>query len=213
VIGTARNVEPIESMVESGMPARLQLYLPWTASPSAGLVLVVHSRAPSARVVDAVRGVVRRVDPAIGVVETLTMADAVDRDQWVSRVFSQILGLYASIAVAIALVGAYGLAADTVSGRTRELAVRMALGARRPQVIGLVMRQGIVLGAAGIVAGLLLALALTRFGGAILAGTSARDPLVFGGVGLLLAAVTLLAIWLPARGITRIEPATALRSE
>ena len=106
------------------------------------------------------------------------MSDAVDREQWVSRVFSQMLGLYASIAIAIALVGVYGLAADGVSGRTHELAVRMALGARRSWVVGLVLRQGIVLGAAGIAIGLLLAFALTRFGAAMIPGMSARDPVV-----------------------------------
>jgi ABC-type antimicrobial peptide transport system permease subunit len=89
----------------------------------------------------------------------------------------------------------------------------MVLGARRPQVVGLVMRQGLVLAAAGIVVGLLLALALTRFGSAMLPGMSARDPAVFAGVGLLLAAVTLVALWLPARGVARIEPAAALRAE
>ena len=141
------------------------------------------------------------------------MADAVDRDQWVNRLFSQLLGLYASIAVAIALVGVYGLAADAVSSRTHEPAVRMALGARRQQVVGLVMRQGLVLAAAGIATGLALAFALARFVSAMLPGASARDPVVFSVVGLLLGAVTVVAIWLPARGVTRIEPAAALRAE
>jgi putative ABC transport system permease protein len=200
-------------MVASAMPARLHLYLPWSAASSAGLTLVVHSRAPAERVVDRVRAAVRQVDPAVAVDEILTMADAVDREQWVSRIFSQLLGLYASIAVAIALVGVYGLAADGVSGRTHELAVRMALGAHRSRVVSLVMRQGIVLGAAGIALGLVLAFALTRFGSAMIPGMSARDPVVFAGVALLLATVTLLAILLPARGITRIDPAAALRSE
>jgi ABC-type antimicrobial peptide transport system permease subunit len=107
----------------------------------------------------------------------------------------------------------YGLAADAVTGRTRELAVRMALGARRRQVMAMVMRRGLALGAAGIAIGLVLAFALTRFGSAMLAGMSAQDPTVFAGVGLLVAAVTVLAIWLPARGISRVEPAQALRSE
>ncbi|HVR28178.1 MAG TPA: ABC transporter permease, partial [Thermoanaerobaculia bacterium] len=213
VIGTVGDTVPVESMVASGMPARLQIYRPWSTAPAARLTVVVHARARAGRVVDAVRDSMRQVDPGVVVEETLTMADAVDRDQWVSRVFSQLLGLYASIAVAIALVGVYGLAADATSRRTHELAVRMALGARRRQVVSLVMRQGLVLGSVGIAAGILLAFALTRFGSAMLPGMSARDPVVFSGVALLLAAVTLLAIWLPARGVTRIEPAAALRSE
>jgi putative ABC transport system permease protein len=132
---------------------------------------------------------------------------------WVGRIFSQLLGFYATVAVAIALVGVYGLAADSASARSRELAIRLALGARRGQVLGLVMRQGAVFSAVGIAVGLLLAFALTRFGASMLAGISAQDPTVFGGVALLVAVVTLVAIWLPARGATRVEPAKALRAE
>jgi putative ABC transport system permease protein len=213
VIGTVGDVEPVESMVDSATPSRLHLYLPWTTSAAAGLTLVVHAPASAERVVDQVRETVRQVDPAVSVVETLSMADALDRDSWTSRIFSQLLGLYAAIAVAIALVGVYGLAADAVSGRTHELAVHMALGARRRQVMRMVMRQGIALGAVGIVTGLGLAFGLTRFVSAMFTGTSARDPAVFAGVALLFAVVTLLAIWLPARGVARIEPAAALRAE
>jgi putative ABC transport system permease protein len=213
VIGTVGDVEPVESMVAIPGPARLHLYLPWSAAPAVPLLLVVHARDSIRRTVERTREVVRQVDPSVSVAEVLTMADAVDRESWTSRIFSQVLGLYASIAVAIALVGAYGLAADAVTGRTHELAVRMALGARRRQVMALVMRQGALLGATGIAIGLLLAFALTRFGSAMLAGMSAQDPAVFGGVGLLVATVTLLAIWLPAHGISRVEPAEALRAE
>jgi putative ABC transport system permease protein len=212
VIGTVEDVEPLETMIASSRPARLQIYVPWTANPGR-LSLVVHARAPLDSVAGRVRDTLRQVDPGVSVVETLTMADAVDRDSWTSRIFSQILGLYASIAVAIALVGVYGLAADAVSGRTHELAVRLALGARRSQVIRMVMRWGLALGAAGIAAGILLAFAVTRFGSAMLPGTSAQDPAVFAGVATLVALVTLLAVWLPARGISRIDPADALRAE
>jgi putative ABC transport system permease protein len=213
VIGTVGDVEPLETMIASSRPARLQLYLPWTANPAGRLSLVVHARAPLDGVADRVRDTLRQVDPAVSVIETLTMSDAVDRDSWTSRIFSEILGLYASIAVAIALVGVYGLAADAVSGRTHELAVRLALGARRSQVIAMVMRWGLTLGAAGIATGILLAFAVTRFGSAMLPGISAQDPAVFAGVATLVAVVTLLAVWLPARGISRIEPADALRSD
>jgi putative ABC transport system permease protein len=213
VIGTVRDVEPIETMVDSGRPARLDLYLPWSAAPGSRPQLVVHANAPLEQTVSGVRERVRSIDPAVPVMEVLTMTDASEREWWVGRVFSQLLGFYAAVAVAIALVGVYGLAADAASARTRELAIRLALGARRGQVLGLVMRQGVVLGAAGIGIGLLLALALTRFTASMLAGISAQDPTVFGGVALLVAMVTVLAIWLPARGAVRIEPAKALRAE
>ncbi len=213
VIGTVRDIEPVEGMVAVPGPARLHFYRPWSAAPAASLNLVLHARGSVEVAVERARDAVRQVDPAVSIVEVVTLAEAVDRESWTGRIFSQILGLYASIAIAIALVGAYGMAADAVSGRTHELAVRMALGARRRQVVGLVMRQGIVLGATGIGVGLLLAFALTRFGSAMLAGMSAQDPAVFGGVALLVAAVTVLAIWLPARGISRVEPAVALRAE
>ena len=89
----------------------------------------------------------------------------------------------------------------------------MALGARRREVVALVMRHGLMLGGVGIAIGLVLAFALTRFGSAMLPGMSARDPAVFGAVALLVAIVTLLAVWLPARAIVRIEPGKALRAE
>jgi putative ABC transport system permease protein len=213
VIGTVHDIEPISSMIDTGRPPRLDVYLPWSAAPGARPQLVVHATGSLERTVDGVRRAVRAIDPAVPVMQVLTMTDAVEREWWVGRVFSQLLGFYATVAVAIALVGVYGLAADSASGRTRELAIRLALGARRRQVLGLVMRQGVVLGAAGIAVGLILAFALTRFSAAMLAGISAQDPAVFGGVAALVAVVTLIAIWLPARGATRVEPAKALRAE
>jgi predicted permease len=213
VIGTVRDVEPIATMIDTGRPARLDVYLPWSAAPSSRPQLVVRSTAPLESTVAGVRAAVRAVDPAVPVMEVLTMTDAVEREWWVGRVFSQLLGFYATVAVAIALIGVYGLAADSASARTRELAIRLALGARRSQVLGLVMRQGVVLGVVGIGVGLLLAFVLTRFSAAMLAGISAQDPAVFTGVAALVAAVTVIATWLPARGATRVEPATALRAE
>jgi putative ABC transport system permease protein len=213
VIGVVRDVEPIATMIETGRPARLDVYLPWSLAPTSRPRLVIHAVGPLEPAVDRVRAAVRAVDRAVPVMEVLTMTDALDREWFVGRTFSQLLGFYASVAVAMALVGVYGLAADAASGRTRELAIRLALGARRGQVVGLVMRQGVILGAAGIAVGLLLAFALTRFSAAMLAGISAQDPAVFGGVAVLVAAVTLIAIWLPARGATRVEPAKALRAE
>jgi putative ABC transport system permease protein len=213
VIGTVRDVEPISSMIDTGRPPRLDVYLPWSAAPGSRPQLVVHATGSLERTVDGVRRAVRAIDPAVPVMEVLTMTDAVEREWWLGRVFSKLLGFYATIAVAIALVGVYGLAADSASARTRELAIRLALGARRRQVLGLVMRQGAVLGGAGIALGLLLAFALTRFSAAMLAGISAQDPTVFGGVALLVAMVTVVAIWLPARGAVRVEPAKALRAE
>jgi putative ABC transport system permease protein len=213
VIGTVRDVEPIATMIDTGRPPRLDIYLPWSAAPAARPQLVVRSTAALERTVAGVRQAVRAVDPAVPVMQVLTMTNAVEREWWVGRVFSQLLGFYATVAVVIALVGVYGLAADAASARTRELAIRLALGARRSQVLSLVMRQGAVLGAIGIAGGLLLAFALTRFSAAMLAGISAQDPAVFAGVAALVAVATLVAIWLPARGAVRVEPAKALRAE
>jgi putative ABC transport system permease protein len=150
VIGTVRDIEPVEGMVAIPGPARLHLYRPWSAAPAASLNLVLRARGSVEIAVERARDAVRQLDPAVSIAEVVTVAEAVDRESWTGRIFSQVLGLYASIAVAIALVGAYGMAADAVSGRTHELAVRMALGARHRQVVGLLMRQGIVLGATGI---------------------------------------------------------------
>ena len=133
--------------------------------------------------------------------------------RWVTRFFGEILTVYAILALVIAALGAYGVCAEAVSQRTREIAVRSALGASRGDLVRLVMRQGVWMGALGLGLGFALAFALTRYGASMLTGISPQDPLVFVSVAVLLGAVSLLASYLPARRAMRIDVVASLRSD
>jgi ABC-type antimicrobial peptide transport system permease subunit len=124
-----------------------------------------------------------------------------------------LLGIFAGIALVLSAAGLYGVISYLVAQRTREIGVRIALGAQTRDVVGMVMGQGARLTAVGIALGLLGALAFTRVLASLLDGVSARDPLTFAGVAALLAAVALLATWLPARRAARVDPMTAIRNE
>jgi ABC-type antimicrobial peptide transport system permease subunit len=120
---------------------------------------------------------------------------------------------FGALALVIATVGIYGVASATVVERTRELGIRMALGARTRQVVALVQRQTLVPVAAGIVLGLLLAVMIAKLVGALLYGLEPEDPAAFTLVALGLAAVALLAAWVPARRAASVDPAITLRAE
>jgi putative ABC transport system permease protein len=123
------------------------------------------------------------------------------------------MGVFAATALALAAIGVSGLLAFSVAQRTHEMGIRVALGARRSNLLSLVVRQGMGLVASGIAAGLLGAVALTRVMAGLLFEVSATDPYVFGAVAVVLACVALVACAVPARRATRVDPLVALRSE
>jgi putative ABC transport system permease protein len=124
-----------------------------------------------------------------------------------------LLALFATIALLLVAVGLYGVLAYHVVQRTREIGIRMALGAQPAQVVKLVLRRGLGLALAGVGSGVLASLALTRVLTKFLFGVSATDPLTFGLIALLLLGVALLACWIPARRATKVDPLVALRYE
>ncbi|MFY9907554.1 MAG: FtsX-like permease family protein, partial [Terriglobales bacterium] len=130
------------------------------------------------------------------------------------RRFSMLLlAIFAGVAMVLAAIGLYGVMSYSVAQRTKEIGIRMALGARRPDVVALVVKQGMALVLAGIVAGTVLSLAMTRLMAGMLFGISATDPLTFVGVAMLLGVVAFFANYLPARRGASVDPMVALRYE
>ena len=161
----------------------------------------------------AVRNAVLAVDPDQPIHGVMTMEQRL-ADSVAPRRFQMLLaGLFAAVALVIAAVGIYGVLSYAVSRRSHEIGIRLALGAQSLDVLKMILRQGVVLTLAGVVAGLAASFALTRVMTSLLFGVSANDPLTFAGVSLLLMVVALLACWIPARRATKVDPLIALRQE
>jgi predicted permease len=197
---------------------------PWFALPlwqshRTGATLLVHSAGAPESVVPAVRRVLQSLDQTIPVNDVQTLKDTFGPVLYFFRLFGLLVGAGGLLAVFLAVIGIYGIVAYAVSQRKREIGIRMALGAGQPQILRLVMRQGMLLVAGGLSVGFLLALALTRvltsasFGVELLQGISATDPLTFGLIAVLLSVVALLACWIPARRATKVDPMITLRCE
>jgi predicted permease len=163
--------------------------------------------------VPSIRRLLGAVDPNAGIDALVPMTRLVASSLARERFSTVMLGAFAGVAAVLAAVGIYGVLAYLVVQRTAEIGIRMALGAQRPQVLGLVLRKGLFLTAAGITIGLIGAAAVTRFLQGMLFGITPLDPKTFLGVAVLFGFVTMLASYVPARRATRVDPLIALRSE
>jgi ABC-type antimicrobial peptide transport system permease subunit len=171
----------------------------------------VRSGAPEATVTALLRTNLSAIDRDLPFAEISTLQDVLDRSMDEPRFQTLFVGLFALVALALAAVGLYGLISFTVLQRTREIGIRIALGARPGQVLWPVIREGGTLAVIGIGAGLAGALAVTRLLGTFLFGVGATDPVTFGSVAALLLGVALLATYIPSRRAARIDPLAALR--
>jgi putative ABC transport system permease protein len=196
---------------DHGAPA--ELYLPYRQVPSPSLTVVVSSSLPLDIVSSAIRQSVRQVDRDQAISEIRTMQRVVASTTIQQRFTSSLLGTFAVVATALAAIGLYGVVAVFVSQRRQEIGVRMALGAQRQDVLGLVMRHGARAISAGIVIGLLGALTLNRLMSGLLYGISSTEPASYAIGAAVLLLSGLLACYLPARRATKVDPARALRSE
>jgi len=185
-------------------------YLPVHSSSG---TLVVRAGTDPQSMTSAIREQVLAVDKNQPVYDVQTMEERVARSLEGRRFAMMLLGIFSGFALVLAAVGLYGVLAFAVSQRTREIGIRMALGAQAADVLKQVMREGMILVLIGVAAGLAAALALTRLLGSLLYGVSATDPVTFAGISLLLAGVALGACFVPARRATRVDPMVALRYE
>jgi predicted permease len=189
------------------------VYLPLAQNHETGMTLHVRAAADPAALLPAVRRELRALEPNLPLPSVHTMSETVATSLYAARMGALLLTAFGGLALLLATIGVYGVLAFLVSRRTRELGVRIALGARAKDVFALVIREGMLLVALGIGIGLLLAAAATRSLGSLLYGVSSADALTFAVVPLLLAGVALLACALPARRAMNVDPMRALRSQ
>jgi len=178
-----------------------------------GVSLVVQTHGSPAAMETAVRNQIHTLDPAMAIFNAETMEEHLRDALVLPRLAGTLFGVFGITGLILTAVGLYGIMAYTVSRRTREIGIRLALGAQIGAVQRLVVRQHLLLASIAIILGLPCALALSKFATSILYGVHPHDPLTFMAVPLFLAAVALLACWIPARRIARVDPQKALRYE
>jgi len=189
------------------------IYAAWDQWPIDEITVVMRSRGDPAVALKAARATVLSLDRDLPVYDVFTLETMVDRALGQPRFYVLLLSIFAALAVVLAVVGIYGVIAYTVQQRTREIGIRIALGASRERVVAMVVRRGLILALAGIAFGSAGAYAVSRVLQSLLFGVGARDPFTFLAVAALLGAVALLASWLPARRAARVDPLAAMRAE
>jgi predicted permease len=211
IVGVVAN-EKFHGLTE---PSPVAIYMPLAQAPSAngaGVLLVRAAGDPLSQA-SGVRNAIRQLDPGLAIfgVEALdlTVARSISR----RRFTTVLLGLFAAVALTLAAVGIYGVLSYGVARRTREIAIRAALGARPKEIVRLIVGEGLILTSLGLLIGLSGAIALTRLLASLLFGVTPTDLTTFAAVSVALGIVAVLASYIPARRAMRIEPASALRSE
>jgi putative ABC transport system permease protein len=188
-------------------------YLPYQQNPASLMHLVIRTRSNPLDVAPAVRRAVWAVDKNQPVFDTKSMEDVVAETFGQPRVMASLTGTFASAALLLAALGVYGLLSYVVNQRTREIGIRMALGARPQDLLRAIVQEGAYLGLVGVAVGLAASFGLTRLIAGFLFGVGATDPLTFAGVSVLLFGVTLIACLVPAWRAMRVDPLVALRCE
>lgn len=192
---------------------RAAMYIPMSQSPPPDMNVVVRSVGNPVQLAATLRNTVYSLDKNQAISEIRSMDDIVSASVAQPRFSSELLGLFAALALLLAAVGLYGVMAYTVTQRTHEIGIRMAIGASQRQILRMVLLRGMRLALVGAFIGLALTLALTRLIGKLLYQVSATDVPTFLAVTALLLAVAAMACWLPARRAMRVDPIIALRYE
>lgn len=190
-----------------------QAYLAQTQSPETGLVLLLRTLLRPDALEKSLREIVAAIDPNQPVFEIRMMQDRVAETWAAPRLMSFLLATFSGLALALALVGLYGVMSYNGVRRMREIGVRLALGARRRQISAMMLGQGIRLLAIGLLVGFAGALALSRVIRNLLFQVSASDPAIYAAVSILLVITAIVACWIPARRAARVDPMITLRTE
>jgi putative ABC transport system permease protein len=209
IVGISRTIEDLPEP-GSSQPAGA-VYVPYRQDPPGGAALLVRSRLDPGAIMNAVRREVQNVDPDQPVFSVQTMDQMMARATWPYRIFGSLFAIFALIALVLSAVGLYAVMAYSVTQRTSEIGVRMALGAGRRQVSWLVMRRGLLQLAIGLALGLAGAYGLSQVLTELLTGVTPTDPVTFASITVLLSAVAGAACLIPARRASRLDPVVALR--
>ncbi len=210
-----RVVGIVGNVLEEGLaePPIAELYVPAEQMPWDEMALLVRTKGNPMAMAPAVLSKIRALDPKLPVEEVQPLSDVVARSLGQRRFALLLLGAFAGLALLLAAVGIYGVAAFLAGQRVREVGIRIALGARRRDVLALFLGESARFAGAGLAAGLALAIAATRLLKTMLFGIAPTDPLSFAAVALVLTAVAMAASWIPARRAARLDPMAALRHE
>jgi putative ABC transport system permease protein len=209
IIGVVGNVKH-ESLVTDAPPT---VFMPFPDLPYPFMTLTIRTAGDPTDMVTDVRNAIRAIDPEQPISDVRTMRQVLSEWNGRARFNTILLGLFAALATILAAVGIFGVMSYSVTLRTREIGLRMALGAQPGQVLRLILKQGLLLTLIGIAVGLAGALALTRVLSGLLFGVASTDPATFAAIVLLLTAVAGIACYLPARRATRVDPLLALSAE
>ncbi len=209
VVGIVRN-SVVNAIGEVPPPL---VYLPVTQDYAPAATIQVQTTGRPEAVIAGVRAQMQSLEPNLAITNVQTIQQIIDQGLWAPEMGAALLALFGGLGLVLAAVGVYGVLAYSVTQQTREIGIRMAMGAERSHVLGLIVGQGLKLTAAGLLLGVLVALALTRQLSSLLFGVSAYDPWAYGSVVLILVFVALLACYIPARRATRVDPLVALRYE
>jgi predicted permease len=207
VVGIVKDIKS-DGLDIDGVP---HIYVPTYQDSSKNLGLVLRTSLPAALLEPKIRREIQSIDPDVPVFNVSSMNDVLDRSLASHRFSADLVGAFAGLAVLLASIGIYGLLAYMVGQRSREIGIRMALGAQRDDILRVFLRKGVALVGVGIVAGLVVSASTASMMASLLYGVRPHDPAVFLIVPLLLFAVAVLASYLPARRATKVDPMIALR--
>ena len=209
VVGIARDSKYV-TLGEDPIPFA---YIPFRQEYTPAMTLFLHTAADPAGIMPMVRREVRAMDAGLPIFNVQPLTQQIGNSLFLARMGAWLLGVFGLLALLLASVGIYGVISYSVSQRTHEIGIRLALGAQRADILKMVLRQAMVLILLGMAIGMAVAFAATRLIVSLLYGVSAADPVIFAGIALLLAVVALLACYVPARRAMRIDPLVALRYE